>query len=370
MINKSNDNLVGEASSFLEVIEQVSQLAPIEKPILVVGERGTGKELIAARLHYLSARWEQPFIKLNCAAINENLLETELFGHEAGSFTGANKRHLGRFELADKGTLFLDELGNSSLAVQEKLLRVIEYGELERVGGNKTIKADVRIVAATNENLPVKAKQGKFRADLLDRLAFDVVTIPPLRARVSDILVLAQHFSLAMTRELERDYFPGFSKQAELELLSYDWPGNVRELKNVIERNIYKTPPDQVIESIQFDPFASPYQLTGSRSNHFEANESELQSNFSSEAAHYFDSNDQELVTPQKAIPLADTSSTSFDVEFPIDLKQTMAEQEVNIIQQALKSAQFNQKKCADLLGLTYHQLRGYLKKYQLLDQK
>ncbi|MBL4704329.1 MAG: sigma 54-interacting transcriptional regulator, partial [Flavobacteriales bacterium] len=133
-MNNQRDNLIGEASSFLEVIGQVSQLATLNKPILVVGERGTGKELIASRLHYLSSRWEQPFIALNCAAINENLLETELFGHESGAFTGANKRHLGRFELANKGTLFLDELGNSSMAVQEKLLRVIEYGEFERVG--------------------------------------------------------------------------------------------------------------------------------------------------------------------------------------------------------------------------------------------
>ncbi|MGX5201335.1 phage shock protein operon transcriptional activator [Aliikangiella sp. IMCC44632] len=367
MKSENVDNLIGEASSFLEVIEQVSLLAALDKPILIVGERGTGKELIAARMHYLSPRWEQPFVKLNCAAINENLLETELFGHESGAFTGANKRHLGRFELADKGTLFLDELGNSSLAVQEKLLRVIEYGEMERVGGNKTIKVDVRIVAATNESLPQKAQQGKFRADLLDRLAFDVVTIPPLRARISDILILAQHFGLAMTRELEREYFAGFSKQAELELLNYPWPGNVRELKNVVERNIYKNQPDQIIESIQFNPFDSPYLLSGDNSNH------SMQSwNDSTPPDAAF--KNQETCSPSSIENSEDLISSKSNLtsapNFPIDLKQTMADQEVDLINQALEAAQFNQKKCAELLGLTYHQLRGYLKKYQLLDQK
>ncbi|TQV86611.1 phage shock protein operon transcriptional activator [Aliikangiella coralliicola] len=355
-MNRDTDNLIGEASSFLEVLEQVSLVAPVDKPVLVVGERGTGKELIAARLHYLSSRWEQPFVKLNCAAINENLLETELFGHESGAFTGASKRHLGRFELADKGSLFLDELGNSSLAVQEKLLRVIEYGELERVGGSKTIKVDVRLIAATNENLPELAHQGKFRADLLDRLAFDVITIPPLRARRSDILRLAQHFAMAMTKELGRDYFAGFSKEAEQALLNYQWPGNVRELKNVIERCIYKSAADAMIDDIQFDPFASPYRISGEKTRL---------------------SNDEKVNEPEQAIVEGsqqsannnDSSNNSL-FNFPIDLKQSIIDLEVDIIKNALENAQFNQKKCAELLGLTYHQLRGYLKKYQLLEHK
>src|SRR5690606_34031380 len=148
-----------------------SQVAPLDKPVLIIGERGTGKELIAARLHFLSQRWEQTYLKMNCAALNENLLESELFGHEAGAFTGASKRHEGRFERADGGTLFIDELATTSAMVQEKLLRVIEYGEFERVGGNRPVKVDTRLVAATNEDLPTLAEQGKFRADLLDRLA-------------------------------------------------------------------------------------------------------------------------------------------------------------------------------------------------------
>jgi psp operon transcriptional activator len=352
-LKKPNDNLIGESRCFSEVLEQVSLLASINKPVLVIGERGTGKELIAARLHYLSSRWEQPFVKLNCSAINENLLETELFGHESGAFTGASKRHLGRFELANKGTLFLDELGNSSQNVQEKLLRIIEYGEFERVGGNKTIKVDVRIIAATNENLPKRAAEGTFRADLLDRLAFDVITIPPLRHRFEDILILARHFALEMTRELKRDFFPGFSANAEKLLSNYSWPGNVRELKNVIERSIYKSIADQVVDSIQFDPFDSKYRI---------------------DAETTFSSTNEEPVNEPNLDPQANHSDTFAQhtnvmgsLEFPIDLKQTIADTEIELIKKSLESAQYNQKKCAELLGLTYHQLRGYLKKYQLL---
>jgi psp operon transcriptional activator len=349
-----SDNLIGESSVFSAVLEQISQLAPIDKPVLIIGERGTGKELIAARLHYLSTRWDQPFIKLNCSAINENLLESELFGHESGSFTGANKKHLGRFELADKGTLFLDELANSSQSVQEKLLRIIEYGEFERVGGNKTIEVDVRIVAATNENLPQRALQGTFRADLLDRLAFDVVTIPPLRARPGDIMILARHFALEMTRELKREFFAGFTAEAEHLLTAYPWPGNVRELKNVIERNIYKNQPEQPVPEIQFDPFESPYRLGNAI----------IETALSTEKAHSIETASQEVAEYQ---PPATTGSF---IQFPLDLKQTMADMEVKLIKQCLENSQFNQKKCAELLGLTYHQLRGYLKKYQLLTEK
>lgn len=204
----TSDNLLGESNNFLEVLEQVSKLAPLEKPVLVIGERGTGKELIASRLHYLSDRWQGPFISLNCAALNENLLDSELFGHEAGAFTGAQKRHLGRFERADGGTLFLDELATAPMLVQEKLLRVIEYGQLERVGGNHSLQVNVRLVCATNEDLPALAAAGKFRADLLDRLAFDVVQLPPLRERRSDILVMADHFAIQMCRELGLLLFP------------------------------------------------------------------------------------------------------------------------------------------------------------------
>ena len=203
------DNLLGEANSFLEVLEQVSRLAPLNKPVLIIGERGTGKELIANRLHFLSGRWDGPFISLNCAALNENLLDTELFGHEAGAFTGAQKRHPGRFERADGGTLFLDELATAPMLVQEKLLRVIEYGELERVGGSQPLQVNVRLVCATNADLPAMVAEDKFRADLLDRLAFDVVQLPPLRERRSDIMLLADQFAIQMCRELGLPLFFG-----------------------------------------------------------------------------------------------------------------------------------------------------------------
>jgi len=209
-----SERLLGESPAFLEVLDHVSQVAPLSKPVLIVGERGTGKELIAARLHYLSTRWDQQYIKMNCAAISETLLETELFGHEAGAFTGATKMHRGRFERADKGSLFLDELATTSALVQEKLLRIIEYGEYERVGGSQTLTTDVRLIAATNEDLPTLAKEGKFREDLLDRLAFDVITLPPLRARQEDILLLAEFFAMNMASDLGLEYFSGFSEQA------------------------------------------------------------------------------------------------------------------------------------------------------------
>lgn len=196
------ENMLGQANSFLEVLEQTSQLAKLNKPVLIIGERGTGKELIAHRLHYLSHRWQGPFVSLNCAALNDNLLDSELFGHEAGAFTGAQKRHLGRFERADGGTLFLDELATAPMLIQEKLLRVIEYGHLERVGGSQPLQVDVRLVCATNADLPALAAEGTFRADLLDRLAFDVIQLPPLRERRSDIMLLAEHFAMQMCGEL------------------------------------------------------------------------------------------------------------------------------------------------------------------------
>ncbi len=250
------DNLLGEANRFLEVLEQVSRLAPLDKPVLIIGERGTGKELIANRLHYLSSCWQGPFISLNCAALNENLLDSELFGHEAGAFTGAQKRHPGRFERADGGTLFLDELATAPMLVQEKLLRVIEYGELERVGGSQPLQVNVRLVCATNADLPQMVEDGTFRADLLDRLAFDVVQLPPLRERQSDIMLMANHFAIQMCRELGMPLFPGFTEHARETLMDYRWPGNIRELKNVVERSVYRHGSSEIpLDDIIIDPF-------------------------------------------------------------------------------------------------------------------
>ena len=329
-----NERLIGESPEFSALLEQASTVAPLHKSVLVVGERGTGKEGIASRLHFLSNRWEGQFIKLNCAAISDSLLESELFGHEAGAFTGANKVHHGRFERAHGGTLFLDELANTSVLVQEKILRVIEYGEFERVGGSKTIKCDVRLVAATNEDLPELARQGKFRADLLDRLAFDVLTIPPLRHRTDDILLLAEHFAITMTKELERAVFPGFSPEAQKTLQEYPWPGNVRELKNAVERAVYRMTEDKAISEITLDPFASPYRPT------------------------------------QKTQKDRNVGDTTAPLTFPINLKQDTREREIQIIEAALEAAKYNQRDAADNLQLTYHQLRGYLKKYGLVGER
>jgi psp operon transcriptional activator len=253
--------LLGESPLILDVLDQISRVAPLNKPVLILGERGTGKELVAERLHYLSKRWDQSFVKVNCASMNDNLLESELFGHEAGAFTGASKRHLGRFERADGGSLFLDELATSSASVQEKLLRVVEYGEFERVGGHQTVQCDVRLIAATHADVKKMSDEGRFRADLLDRLAFDVIHLPPLRLRRDDILLLAEHFARRMCLDLGWDYFPGFSKRAINQMLDHEWPGNVRELKNVVERSVYRMDePDELLGDMLIDPFLPPWQ--------------------------------------------------------------------------------------------------------------
>lgn len=356
---RQQDNLIGQANSFLEVLEQISQIAPLDKPVLIIGERGTGKELVAARLHYLSQRWDESYLKLNCAALNDNLLESELFGYEAGAFTGASKRREGRFETAHNGTLFLDELANTSGLIQEKLLRVIEYGEFERVGGSRSVKVDVRLVAATNEDLPSLADAGEFRADLLDRLAFDVITLPPLRERLDDILILAEHFAINMARQLDMELFSGFTERAKQILLEYDWPGNVRELKNVIERSVYRcNNPHLPVSQIVLDPFESPYRPT---------QRIKTQDRVSDSAATTKQDTEQEASAPTE-IANSDKVVSSNVITFPVDLKTMSQNYEIDLIQQALADSQFNQKKTAEKLGLTYHQLRGYLKKYNLLD--
>ncbi len=352
------DNLIGQSNSFLEVLEQISQIAPLSKPVLIIGERGTGKELVAARLHYLSKRWDQNYLKLNCAALNENLLESELFGYDSGAFTGASKRHEGRFERADNGTLFLDEIANTSGLIQEKLLRVVEYGEFERVGGSRTIKTNARLIAATNEDLPSMAESGEFRADLLDRLAFDVITLPPLRERLDDILVLAEHFAINMARELEFELFSGFTEKAKRALLEYHWPGNIRELKNVVERSVYRcNNPHLPVHELVVDPFESPYRPS-----------KRVKTQDRIVSAPETASADTESPVPAQSKVEQTLQPASATIEFPISLKNLSQNYEVDLIKSALANCQYNQKKTADALELTYHQLRGYLKKYNLLD--
>ncbi len=336
----SHGGLIGSSPALLETLEHASRAAGLSRPVLVIGERGTGKELVAERLHYLSPRWEAPFIKLNCATLTESLLETELFGHEAGAFTGATRRHAGRFERADGGSLFLDELATVSMRMQEKILRAIEYGEFERVGGDRTLSADVRVIAATNADLPKLARRGEFRADLLDRLAFDVIPVPPLRERPEDVLELAHHFAIGITRELGREYFAGFSPEAEARLLAHHWPGNVRELKNVVERSVYRHPEaDTPVAEIVLHPFGSPW----------EPGEEEPAGEIGSQAE-------------------ADGSRASghHPAGLPEDLDRALATIERDWLEQALSECRYNRRAAAARLGLSYDQLRNRLRKHGL----
>lgn len=338
------NQFVGQSLAFLDAVERASRAAPLNRPVLVIGERGTGKELIAERLHHLSSRWAGPLVIMNCAALPESLIEAELFGHEAGSFTGASKTRHGRFEEADGGTLFLDELGTLSMPAQDRLLRAVEYGEVTRIGASKPISVDVRIVAATNESLPAMVDRGRFRADLLDRLSFEVVTLPPLRARSGDVPLLVDHFGRRMAVELDWPNWPGFSPRALSALEDYHWPGNVRELRNVVERAVYRwEDPEREIDDIQFDPFHSPWAPAASPilRNHEEANAVD------------------ETATLAKAAPPSETTS---------DLRASVAEYERTLLQGALEANRFNQRATASALNLSYDQLRHALKRHKLLE--
>jgi len=335
--------LIGESPAFLTALEHISRVAPLNKPVLIIGERGTGKELTAERLHFLSSNWDKTLLKLNCAALPEALLESELFGHEAGAFTGATKRHIGRFEQADGGTLFLDEIANMSLRLQEKLLRVVEYGEFERVGGSTTLSINVRITGAANMDLPQMVEQGLFRADLLDRLSFDVITLPPLRFRQEDIALLSRFFATGMIKELKREYFAGFTDKAIQALLTYTWPGNLRELKNVIERAVYRSPIDSPIDHIDFDPFESPYR-PGTKTSTPELNEHDSE--------------------PEAVIS---TLNRHENQRLPTDFKKYIQQHEMEMLHDALSKYRFNQRETAQVLGLSYHQMRAYIRKYPSL---
>jgi psp operon transcriptional activator len=348
---------VGQSEAFLDAVERASRAAPLNRPVLVIGERGTGKELIAERLHHLSSRWSAPLVTMNCAALPENLIEAELFGHEAGSFTGAAKTRHGRFEEADGGTLFLDELATLSSPAQDRLLRAVEYGEITRIGASKPISVDVRIVAATNEHLPALVDTGKFRADLLDRLSFEVVTLPPLRVRSGDIPLLVDHFGRRMAVELEWSNWPGFSKRALGELEAYSWPGNVRELRNVVERAVYRADdPERPIDSVQFDPFHSPWSPSAAAPAQTAA------------------------VAPAPAEAAAEQRESATSTAQPRagaappgelgDFRAAVTAYERALLEDALSRNRFNQRATAAALGLSYDQLRHALKRHKLLDSE
>lgn len=331
---------LGQSEPFLSFQEQLSRVAKVDRPVLVLGERGTGKELAASRLHFLSGRWQEPFLALNCAALSPTLIEAELFGHEAGAFTGAVRKRTGRFEAADGGTLFLDEIGNIPIQAQEKILRVVEYGTFERVGGSAPVRVDVRIIGATNADLRAMVKGGAFKSDLLDRLSFEVLFLPPLRARRDDIMLLANHFAARMAQELGWGGVPEYTDEAVDKLEAHAWPGNVRELKNVVERAVYRSDDDIITDDeIVFDPFESPYGTPPAAP-----------------------SARQESVL-EEAPPAAAPSRTDAFRDMPFE--SAVRELELALLRAALDKTQYNQRKAADCLQLTYHQFRGLYRKYQ-----
>ena len=336
-----DNQFIGQSTAFLDSVERASRAAPMRRPVLVIGERGTGKELIAERLHRLSERWGEPLVTMNCAALPETLIEAELFGHEAGAFTGATRARAGRFEEADKGTLFLDELGTLSMAAQERLLRAVEYGEVTRIGSSRPINVDVRIVAATNEDLPAKAERGDFRADLLDRLSFEVITLPPLRVREGDIAVLADYFGRRMAAELRWDRWPGFAEHVAKQLEEHPWPGNVRELRNVVERAVYRWDNwEAAVGHVQFDPFDSPWKP--------------VETNLPRRAQSSSDS------------PEAPARAQELDAVD--DLRAAVDAHERAIVEQALGRHRWNQRQTAKALGLSYDQLRHCIRKHGLME--
>jgi psp operon transcriptional activator len=315
---------LGESEPFLEFRDRLSRVAAVDRPVLIIGERGTGKELAASRLHFLSRRWQGPLLALNCAAFAPSLIETELFGYEKGAFTGASARRIGRFETADGGTLFLDEVGSIPMEVQEKILRVVEYGSFERVGSAEHVEVNVRIVGATNADLVRLAEEGRFKQDLLDRISFEVLFLPPLRERKEDILLLANHFAGKMAFEMGRAEIPCFTKGAVVALESYSWPGNVRELKNVVERAVYRSD-SPLLGDIVFNPFGPPESVA-------------------------------KKAKEERKPFLPGGGRKPF--------RAAVEEFELRLLSEALEEARYNQRKAAGILGLTYHQFRGMLRKY------
>ncbi len=341
-------NFIGQSYAFLDSVERASRAAGLNRPVLVIGERGTGKELVAERLHRLSPRWDGPLVTMNCAALPETLIEAELFGHEAGAFTGATKMRAGRFEEAHGGTLFLDELATLSMGAQERLLRAVEYGEVNRIGSSRPIRVDVRIVAATNENLPDLVERGRFRADLLDRLSFEVVTLPPLRVREGDVPVLSEHFARRMASELGWPHWPGFSAAAAETLATYDWPGNVRELRNVVERAVYRwDDPESPVDAIQFDPFESPWRPVAANGP----------------ASPAGDAASAEAAAPAPTV----SRPQAIDCD---DFRAAVLSHEKALLEAALKRCRFNQRATALTLKLSYDQLRHALRRHDLLDRQ
>jgi len=306
------DNMIGSGPKMQEILASVMRVAPTRTTVLLCGESGTGKDLIARAIHHQSPRAPQPFVKINCTAIPENLMESELFGYEKGAFTGAASAKPGKFELAENGTVFLDEIGDVPPAIQVKLLRVLQERELERLGSNKTRRIDVRVIAATNVDLRRALEEGNFREDLYYRLNVFPLTIPPLRERSEDIPQLAEHFLRKFARETG-SHVAGFSEAARHKLAGYHWPGNVRELENVIERSLlYAAGNTLQPEDIRLDH------------------------------------------APKRTLPNGNSTSNGDFLAEGVSLE----EHEQQLIREALRRAAGNKSHAARLLGLTRNALR------------
>ncbi len=376
---------LGQAENFLSFQEALSHVAKVERSVLLVGERGTGKELAARRLHYLSRRWNGPLIALNCAALSPSLIESELFGYEAGAFTGAGKGRPGRFEAADGGTLFLDEVGLIPMPVQEKILRAVEYGTFERVGSSTPVQVDVRILGATHADLRTLCREGTFKRDLLDRLSFEVLHLPPLRERHEDILLLATHFASRMGHELGREDVPAFDDTVIERLLAHDWPGNIRELKNVIERAVYRA--GETVDEVIFDPFApADKALSTEVQSVSTAKEAQDESLIRREwrigdvvakedgtRLRVYDIHENagtrciyiEALTGTEAVLSHATAETETRGNAPISMKGEVAKVERRMLARALGQTQWNQRKAAEWLGLNYNQFRTIYRRHQ-----
>ena len=334
---------IGQSESFHALMDRVSNTASLDRPVLIVGERGTGKEMVASRLHFLSPRWEALYVKVNCAAFSDDMLDRELFGE---TFMDGRDDTNGRFYEADGGTIFLDNIESLSPRLQEKLMRAVEYGEYEAGGEAETQQVDVHLITATGIDLPAAVRRGEFRADLIDRLAFDVITLPPLRARREDIALLAEHFGRKISADLGADAFPGFTAEAMVTMETRDWNGNVRELKTVVERNVARaflldetlTNP---ISDLNFDPFESPYRL----------NDTEVSPSAPAKIAII-----DENIAQTEEMPAG--LSTSFNERVLVF--------ERRLIDEALRFHDGHQGKAAAHLELTYHSFRGLLRKHGL----
>jgi len=309
-LEKSRYRMIGDSPQIRAVMEKIHRVAKIPRPVLITGERGTGKELVAHAVHHEGAGPDRPMIVVNCAAFSDELLESELFGHETGAFTGAVKRARGKFELAHQGTLFLDEIGNMSLSFQKKIMRVVEYGSFRRVGGNQEVSVDTRIIAATNADLKAMMEQGDFLRDLYDRLTFEVIELPPLRDREGDVETLSRFFLHKFMEEIPEMRGKRFAASAYQALRRYPFPGNIRELKNVVERAVYRNQGTEITaEDLGLE------------------------------------------LEPQQFI-----EGNTF--------KEKTEAYECYLIREALAAAGGNQAEAARRLGLSYHQLRYFLKKY------